>query len=342
MANKIIGAKRIAASPARLFPGIEITYKTTTSNVTVSFNSAPIVSEDEIRVDWGDGTVNTSTSHKYASAGTYVARITGRMTAISNPSGLRMITDSCITKVVFNSSVDMTLGSYLVASTATALKEVVFGDRITAVGDGQQVFAYQAPIETVRFLCRKCETLGANAFDYPMNYPTRFINIPNGCKVIPDYCYGDLRYLPRLQFPEGIETIGDHAFFYCCTLTEIRLPSTVKEIGQRAFGGCSGIITADLSKTQIELLDQDVFWDSSIYGSNALKNLYLPKTLQRIEKSSFSGCQHIEVIKCYATTPPSFLNGVPSLSGTVVRVPSSALTAYRNSSWNGAAAITAL
>ncbi|MBQ7811749.1 MAG: leucine-rich repeat domain-containing protein [Bacteroidales bacterium] len=64
--------------------------------------------------------------------------------------------------------------------------------------------------------------------------------IPKSVRVIGEYSFSDLHYLPSIVIPEGVVRIEDNAFNNCYRLREIDIPSTLVSIGS-AFTNCCNI-----------------------------------------------------------------------------------------------------
>jgi len=110
--------------------------------------------------------------------------------------------------------------------------------------------------------------------------------------------------------PEGIETIDESAFFRCQGLKKISFSSSVKSIGNQAFYECTG-----------------------------LTFINLPATITNIGDNAFALCQNLVEVVNNKSIPQiisseTFSN--PSFSTRILRVPSTAITLYKEATeWKG-------
>lgn len=97
----------------------------------------------------------------------------------------------------------------------------------------------------------------------------------------------------KMIVPEGVYEINPNAF---CTedsniLKEVILPSTLEYIGSEVFKNCTSLETVDLSKTNINLLQLNVFQNSGV------KNILFPKSLKILKVSAISQCKNIKKLE---------------------------------------------
>ena len=129
--------------------------------------------------------------------------------------------------------------------------------------------------------------------------------IPKSVKIIGEYSFSDLHYLPSIVIPEGVVRIEDNAFKNCYRLRAIDIPSTIVSIGS-AFTNCCNI------NVQINNLET---WCNIEFGCNPLSmgrwydgyvghlktsdlyvngehiiDLVIPSTITSVKKSAFQGC----------------------------------------------------
>ncbi len=92
--------------------------------------------------------------------------------------------------------------------------------------------------------------------------------------------FSDLSY--KFSIPETVEEIGDYAFMNAVHNTVI-IPNSVKRICQFAFAGNVNLTNVSMSNS-IECIE-----DNAFFSCDSLTEIYLPKSLQRIEYGSV-GC----------------------------------------------------
>ena len=113
-----------------------------------------------------------------------------------------------------------------------------------------------------------------------------------------------------------VTSIGSVAFWFCSSLTSVAMP-LVTSIGVQAFENCSSLTTVTMpSVTSIG--------DGAFHGCPII-NLSLPATLTSIGNSCFTDSREITL----AATTPAALGTDAFWQYAVIRVPESAVNAYR-------------
>ncbi|MBP3596604.1 MAG: leucine-rich repeat domain-containing protein [Clostridia bacterium] len=125
------------------------------------------------------------------------------------------------------------------------------------------------------------------------------LKIPNSVKEIKPSAFSTMSSLENLELEDGIQIIGEGAFSGCSSLTKVVLPKSVKSISLHTnyatsmgeyglFEGCTNLVEVDMSKTQIQDLQNDTF-----YSCGKLKKVKLPPTLKNIGKDCFRACNSL-------------------------------------------------
>lgn len=89
----------------------------------------------------------------------------------------------------------------------------------------------------------------------------------------------------------ALKSIGVQAFDGSKIL-DISLPKSVTSIGVEAFCDCANLVTVNLGRTQIEIIDRKTF-----QNCNHLRELTLPSTLKAIEDSAFQTCKDLSYVE---------------------------------------------
>ena len=114
------------------------------------------------------------------------------------------------------------------------------------------------------------------------------IQLNPNIRTIPQYMFYNCHSL-QISLPQNIDSIGDYAFNGCDRITSITFVG--KNIGFGAFKGCCQLITADLSRSRLTELKNDVFQDDTM-----LKEVYLPLSLTKIGSGVFKTCRKLTEI----------------------------------------------
>lgn len=134
------------------------------------------------------------------------------------------------------------------------------------------------------------------------------LKIPSSVKEIKPSAFSTMSSLEDIEIEDGIQIIGEGAFSNCTSLTKVVFPQSVNLISLHTeypdaigecglFEGCTNLKEVDLSKTQIEDLQNDVF-----KGCTNLTSVKLPLKLSRMGKYFFE--------KCYALTEVELPNSI--------------------------------
>ena len=215
--------------------------------------------------DWGDGTIDTATSHIYASRGAYTITCDGTTMTTSSSSGLFGNINNQYTGGVVNYTVKHIRLASRVASIADyafsncrSLQTITIPYGVTYLG--HQSFEYCNSIRTIIF------PSGTNP---DTNYLCRSTDItkvliPYGWTKI-SYNYFNSTKLRELTLPESLATIDNSAFNGCRQLQKVNFPKNLKTIWMNAFSNCSSLEEIKLSN------------DTNKFGYNCFDNLPIKK-----------------------------------------------------------------
>ena len=113
------------------------------------------------------------------------------------------------------------------------------------------------------------------------------LTIPEGVTRIGSHAFERYYGLERVEIPDSVSGIGDHAFCRCSSLKTITLGSNIKSLHRCAFSDCFQLVEADLTQTQIEILEAGMF-----DNCKKLHTIKLPKTLVKISAHSILGAEN--------------------------------------------------
>lgn len=191
------------------------------------------------------------------------------------------------------------------------LMEVVIGKGVKIIGanafSGTSLKAINIPenVEIIGNEAFKCETLE--------KIEGKYASRDNMCLIVDNTLIqlADAKGMTLTEYtiPEDVKVIGNGVFMNYSNLTRITIPEGVEKIGMHAFNGCN------------------------------LSSLILPSTLKYIENFMFCNNKDLYEVYCHAVTPPglsgSWFNAAIFEEGTIIRVPSESVNAYKNAPvWN--------
>ncbi|MCQ2796400.1 MAG: leucine-rich repeat domain-containing protein [Bacilli bacterium] len=183
-------------------------------------------SDNEFAVDWGDGTINSETSHTYQ-AGLYNVQIDSQLKSFAINHEHEAV------KYVKELEVGNVLSLGITSFEACLnLRSVVFDEDTPLADIGEHAFA-------------GCESLTS-------------ISIPKNITSIADTTFDDCIALASVNLPNGLTTIGNGAFSGCESLTSIDLPNGLTMIGSKAFSGCISLSSISIPDS-IEQIGNDAF-----------------------------------------------------------------------------------
>lgn len=240
-------------------------------------------------IDWGDGVVNTSKSHTYASEGEYVIKISGSFS--------------------FSTSSSVTLfGSQ---TKCKVLKKIYLSKNIITVND--YLVSYCNSLEIIS-LPNTINKFGERAFN--SCYNLKNIIIPKNVTTIGDYCFYSAKSLQRISFPNSVEKTGRYSFNYCYLLNSICIPNNLTYIDQATFQNCYSLKSLSVSNNKlIDGLGTGIFQscynlkNAFLSNYNAIipygmysychniKDISIPEIVTSIEGSAFRGCFLLKNIK---------------------------------------------
>lgn len=245
-------------------------------------------------VDWGDGTVDTNTSHVYANPGQYVIVIDMDSNGywfigdyLANEStNKQWITRIKLGENVINrysafrgcyslESISIPNGATVIATQAFEycynLKGISIPNGVTSMGSS--VFNYCTSLENIS-IPNGVTSISGNVF-YAC-HSLKNISIPNGLTTMETSLFAYCGSLKTISIPDSVTTIKDYVFQYCYSLNSISIPDSVTSIGYNAFYYCYPL-TLDISKqTKVIELKSSINLNSTynkiLVKSNLLEN----------------------------------------------------------------------
>ena len=129
------------------------------------------------------------------------------------------------------------------------------------------------------------------------------ISIPPELKEIEEYTFYQCENLRTVRFSEELEKIGLCAFAGS-GLESIELPASLSVVSQAVFAKCKSLKTVKFNEG-LEVLGTNEYPPKnktfkSYYGvfkESSVEHVELPRTLRRIEYSTFEDCKNLKSIR---------------------------------------------
>lgn len=106
------------------------------------------------------------------------------------------------------------------------------------------------------------------------------LTLPSEVKSIAPQAFWESN-LETIVLNEGLESIGIQAFARSRKLVSVIFPTSLKVIGPHAFEDCESLQEANLSQTNLQMIETNAFRETG------LKNIIFPATLQKIGSQAF-------------------------------------------------------
>lgn len=125
------------------------------------------------------------------------------------------------------------------------------------------------------------------------------VTIPDSVTKIDNYAF-TFCALREVIVPDSVTKIGVSAFANCEELREIIIPESVQTLSMKAFSGCSKlenvIIKAPITEILISTFSNMYAAETTAYTHTSLQKVYLPATIERINRFAFEGDVYIREI----------------------------------------------
>lgn len=209
--------------------------------------------------DWGDGTINTDTSHTYSDYGEYTIMCNG--TSKSSGSGGYFGQNSGSINYYVKSIKLATFTQFNSSNSfeyCYSLKSITMSNSVTVLNC---IFNHCFSLENI-IIPNSVTSIGSSIFYY---------------------CYN----LKNIVIPNSVINIEQQLFYKCYTLINAILPNSVSTINARIFYNNYTAMNLILSNS-ITNITQNMF-DTCLF----LSNLEIPSSVTNIEQNAFTGCTSI-------------------------------------------------
>lgn len=212
--------------------------------------------------DWGDGTVDTNTSHTYTSSGKYTIKCDGTTMTSSQNSHLFGTSNSNMEYSCIEARISKVsqIATYAFSRCAS-LKRVTISKDTTSFG----TYAFSFCPSLYTFIVPSTVTVVPERL-IDSAYGLKNIVLPYGITSIGNYAFYASRYFDAISIPQTVTAIGTDAINQCTSLKKLTIPAVGNNLSYTAFKGCSvlekviylkGTTAAALGDNCYELLEYD-------------------------------------------------------------------------------------
>ena len=195
------------------------------------------------------------------------------------------------------------------------------------------------------------------------------LSLPTTLEYIGETAFRNNKFNCELILPENVKEIGSYAFQECYYLYgQLNLPSGLTEVGEGAFGGLSKltgplVIPAGIKELNgfsgtgcysvtlpegLEIIGQNALGgigysgQFEVFASKIQGELYVPRTVRRIDKGAFAGLQisHAYLPEGLTEIPRDLFKGCDKLIDTL-KIPST-VKQIRSGAFEGCSNLTAI
>lgn len=216
-------------------------------------------------VDWGDGTVDKLSSHKYAEEKGYRIIAKGSNGFVAYSSG--------------NQGVDLQIIYAKVAGTTNHLPD--------------EAFASCCCLGSID-IPNSITSIGKYAF---FNTTFSSIDIPDSVTEIDEGAF-ESTWFKSIELPNSITKLSPKLFF-SSNMTSFTIPNSITEIGHEALFGCSNLTTIKIPNS-VTSIEYDAF-----KRCGSLTDVYIPNSVITMGKDVFTMCNKSLKIRCGAPSKPA-------------------------------------
>lgn len=221
--------------------------------------------------DWGDGTIDTNTSHTYSQAGKYTIKTDGTTITSSSSSG------------IFGQNNNYQTYNFTCLNVRLATVQTI----------PNYAFQYSKSIQTIS-LSNSVKTLNQYCLSY---LECDCLVFPSSITSLPIYvCLGCC--FKRVVLPNTITSINNDAFSYNFDLNNVVLPESLTTIGQEAFYYCYDLEKLVLPKNVTTIGGTETYSGGIVAYSYALKEFKILSTkITRIASNTFRYCEGLKKVE---------------------------------------------
>lgn len=200
---------------------------------------------------------------------------------------------SRITQLVIPESVT-TIGDYAF-SNCQNLTQLVIPESVTTIGD----FAFSGTDNLKKLIwnAKHCTSKGGMT-----TKSLEDITIGPEVEILPD-AFAINSQIDHIDIPTSVTSIGGQAFSYCLNLTEITIPESVTSLGPLVFYGSTNL--RRINWNAINCSSELFYSYPTTFGCDNVKVIAVGSQVESIGGAVFQGCNNVDSVFSYATTPPA-------------------------------------
>lgn len=249
--------------------------------------------------NWGDGTVDSGTTHTYENYGKYTITSDGIKFTNSTTKSVLNNANICISARIGQNVQTLTKNAF---GYSYKLKSVTFPNTITTIPNN--MFINCVSLESVT-IPKSVTSIGTSCFENAASlksailtpqitvlnntlfsdcYSLTSITIPDSVTAINRNCFSNCYSLTSITIPNKVLSIGAYSFSKCTNLKKLTLPDSITTIDTYAFESCFALEYVELSNA-LESLGNNAFC-----YNYSLKEILMPGSLTSIGTNVFANC----------------------------------------------------
>ncbi len=221
-------------------------------------------------IDWGDGTVNNTTSHIYADRGEYTIKVSGNLGGHIDVLGFYQGgNDYKLVGAFLNGAVRIQSGGF---GQCRALKYLTLSSGVTLQGS-TTFYKSEALIN---------------------------VTLPNSVTSISSYLCGDCFAMDHLVIPNSITSFSTLSLLSnACSISLFVIPKSITELEGEAFSGCYNLANIVLHNN---ITDIGYYCFYKVY---LMEKIAIPNSVTTIGSGSFNLCENLREVDLTAYTQAS-------------------------------------
>ena len=226
------------------------------------------------RKDWGDGTIDTNTTHTYTVYGDYTIKCDGTTMTTSTDSGLFKQSTISSSRNYYCTAIRLatvsSIGTDAFAG-CISLINITISNSVTSMGN--YIFNLCYSLTNV-IIPNSITNMGSNVFQSCSSLIN--VVIPNSITSMGNYIFSSCSSLTSIIIHNSTTSIGVNAFYGCYSLTNMTIPNGITNVPSSAFYNCYSLTRYNFSQcTTVPTLSND----NAFTGINKICKIIVPDSL---------------------------------------------------------------